>query len=58
MINCVSIFFSCDTFKLYIVNAIKYGHSIFGMPVVYQMCSGDVMSVLWNWFSFIQGVGA
>jgi uncharacterized membrane protein len=26
-------------------------------PVVYLVCSVKVMSVLWNWFCFIRGVG-
>jgi hypothetical protein len=52
MINFVSIFFSCETFKLYIVNAVKCVLS-FGMAVAYLVCNEDEMILLWNWFCFM-----
>jgi drug/metabolite transporter (DMT)-like permease len=48
MVNCVSIFFVWDTFKLFIFSVVKCVLT-FGMLVAYQVCSVDVMSVLWNW---------
>jgi hypothetical protein len=51
MINCVSIFFSWDTFKLYVINAVKCVLTFW-----YACCLSSVqhyvICVLWNWLFY------